>query len=199
LPFEAEPGLRERKKVRTRSAIQHHALRLFREQGYEATTVTQIVEAAEVSESTFFRYFGSKEAVVLEDDFDDDLFALFRAQPPELHPIQAMRRAVRAAFADITPAEMADAQQRAQLIFTVPELRAAIAGHIVGAMDQVAELLGQRMGRSGEDLSVRTLAGAVVGAMMAVTMSPGSGMVTDFVKRMDTALAQLEAALPNAR
>src|SRR5207237_10604602 len=69
LPLGAELGLRERKKVRTRGAIQHHALRLFREQGYEETTVSQIAEAAEVSESTFFRYFASKEATVLEDDF----------------------------------------------------------------------------------------------------------------------------------
>jgi len=80
--------------VRTRGAIQHHALRLFREQGYEETTVGQIAEAAEVSESTFFRYFASKEATVLEDDFDAALFELLRAQPPELSPIAAMRRAV---------------------------------------------------------------------------------------------------------
>lgn len=43
-----KPGLRERKKARTRASIQEHALRLFREQGYEATTVEQIAEAAEV-------------------------------------------------------------------------------------------------------------------------------------------------------
>jgi transcriptional regulator GlxA family with amidase domain len=56
----ARPGLRERKKTKTRAAIREHALRLFREQGYEATTVEQIAEAAEVSHSTFFRYFPTK-------------------------------------------------------------------------------------------------------------------------------------------
>lgn len=50
-------GLRERKKAKTKAAIQQHALRLFRQQGYQATTVEQIAEAAEVSPSTFFRYF----------------------------------------------------------------------------------------------------------------------------------------------
>ena len=64
------PGLWERKKARTRAAIREHAFRLFREQGYDATTVDQIAEAAEVSPSTFFRYFPTKEDVVLQDDME---------------------------------------------------------------------------------------------------------------------------------
>src|ERR1039458_4795736 len=63
-------GLRERKRARTRAEIQGHALRLFRQQGYEATTVHQIIEEAEVSESTFFRYFPTKAEVVLFDGMD---------------------------------------------------------------------------------------------------------------------------------
>ena len=51
----ARPGLRERKKAQTRAAIQAYALRLFREQGYDATTIEQIIDAADVSETTFFR------------------------------------------------------------------------------------------------------------------------------------------------
>ncbi|OYD67968.1 TetR family transcriptional regulator [Rhodococcus sp. OK302] len=63
-------GLRERKKAHTRASIQEHALRLFQERGYDATTVQQIIDACEISESTFFRYFPAKADVVLADDFD---------------------------------------------------------------------------------------------------------------------------------
>ena len=70
-------------------------MRLFRTQGYEATTVQQIIDEVEVSESTFFRYFPTKGHVVLTDDFDPIIVAAFQRQPPELTPIQALRRAFR--------------------------------------------------------------------------------------------------------
>src|SRR4051812_37350957 len=63
-------GLRERKKQQTREAIVREALRLFRKQGFEATTIADIAEAAEISPRTFFSYFDTKEAVVFHD-FDE--------------------------------------------------------------------------------------------------------------------------------
>ena len=67
-------GLRERKKAKTRAALREHAMRLFEEQGFAATTVEQIAEAAEVSPSTFFRYFATKEDAILVDDVDLSAF-----------------------------------------------------------------------------------------------------------------------------
>ena len=89
-----QPGLRERKKARTRAAIREHALRLFREQGYGATRVEQIAEAAEVSPATFYRYFPTKEDVVLQDDLDVLTLEALEAQPAGLSPLAAVRGAV---------------------------------------------------------------------------------------------------------
>jgi AcrR family transcriptional regulator len=97
-PDRPKPGLRERKKARTRAAIQEHALRLFRDRGYEATTVDEIAEAAEVSPSTFFRYFPTKEDVVLYDALDPIFFEVFAAQPSQLSTIGAFRAATREVF-----------------------------------------------------------------------------------------------------
>ena len=59
------PGLCERKKLATRRAIRRAALALFKSQGYAATTVEQIAQAADVAPMTVYRYFGTKEATVV--------------------------------------------------------------------------------------------------------------------------------------
>src|SRR5579863_5138463 len=118
------PGLRERKKARTRASLREHALRLFREQGYQATTVEQIAAAAEVSPSTFFRYFPTKEDLVLQDDMDTRLVEAFTRQPPGLAPIPAMRAALREAWISFTPEEWELIREGGRLSMQVPEIRA---------------------------------------------------------------------------
>src|SRR5215471_5723936 len=117
------PGLRERKKARTRAAIREHALRLFREQGYDATTVDQIAEAADVSPSTFFRYFPTKEDVVLQDDVDVLAIGSFHEQPADLSIVAAFRAAAKEALASLSEEDLATLRETSSLIFTVPELR----------------------------------------------------------------------------
>ncbi len=79
-------GAPSRKKAKTRAVIQRRALRLFHDQGYKATTVEQIAEAAEVSPSTFFRYFRTKEDVFLYDPFDPVLIEAVQLSRPTCPP-----------------------------------------------------------------------------------------------------------------
>ena len=189
-------GLRERKKAKTRAAIQRHALRLFREQGYEATTVEQIAAAAEVSPSTFFRYFPTKEDVVLYDAIDPLFITAFEAQPAELSPIQAMRGALQRVFASL-PAEELDRQwERGRFILAVPELRMRMLDQLVEAVQVTAELLAKRVGRRADDFVMRTYAGAVVGAVMSALLTGINDPAADLVALMDASLAYVEAGLP---
>jgi AcrR family transcriptional regulator len=185
--------LRERKKAKTRAAIQQHALRLFREQGYAATTVEQIAEAAEVSPSTFFRYFPAKEDVVLYDELDPLLVAAFEAQPPELSPIQAMRGALRAVFSGLSTEELAEVWERGRLVLAVPELRMRMLDQLVGAIQVAGDMLAKRMGRRADDLAVRAIAGAMIGALMSALLASMEDPQADFLALMDASLAYLEA------
>src|SRR5882762_11429779 len=86
-----QPGLRERKKVQTREAIRSAAYRLFAEQGYDATPVDQIAAAADVSPSTVFRYFPTKEDIVLTDEYDEPMADVLRGRPLDEQPLASVR------------------------------------------------------------------------------------------------------------
>jgi AcrR family transcriptional regulator len=191
------PGLRERKKARTRAAIQQHALRLFKEQGYAATTVEQIAAAVEVSPSTFFRYFPTKEDVVLYDDLDPFLIAAFAAQPPEVGPVDALRGALHAVFSSLSGAELEQQLERARLFILVPELRMRMLEQFYGTVQLLADLLAARVGRSADEIAVRSMAGALMGVLLAVIMDVGDESDTsDLIRRMDAGLVLLSAGLP---
>jgi AcrR family transcriptional regulator len=189
-------GLRERKKAKTRAAIQRHALRLFREQGYEATTVEQIADAAEVSPSTFFRYFPTKEDVVLFDAFDPLLITAFEAQPPEMTPLQAMRKAIDATYTKMSAEDLQEQWERGRLVLSVPALRQRSLDEILRTGQLFAEIVAKRMGLPVDDLRVRTLVGAIFGALMAASVAGAQDPDVDFHKVMDESLAYLEAGMP---
>jgi len=207
----AQAGLRERKKARTRASLREHALRLFREQGYHATTVEQIAAAAEVSPSTFFRYFPTKEDLVLQDDMDTRMVEAFARQPKDLAPIPAVRAALREAWTSFTPAEWAQIRESAKLSVHVPEVRARAMNEISRTMNVIAEALASRTGRAPDDFRIRVLAGAVMGVMMSVfipdkaeaesgdaaeAMMTSPALGPESVERVDEALALLEKGLP---
>jgi AcrR family transcriptional regulator len=160
-------GLRERKKLKTRQAIRREAFRLFDANGFAATTVEQIADAAEVSPSTFFRYFPSKESLLLADDLDPLVLEAFKAQPPELSPSQAIRRAYKDVLAHLSEEQLEFENTRQRLLFSIPELKAALYDEYYRTVSVMAEAIGHRIGRPADDFEVRVFVGAMVGAMMA--------------------------------
>ena len=196
----ASSGLRERKKARTRASLREHALRLFREQGYHATTVEQIAAAAEVSPSTFFRYFPTKEDLVLQDDMDTRLIAALEQQPPGLGAVAAARAAVRETLGSYAGADLETIRETTRLSMTVPEIRARAADEFGRAITTLAGAVAKRSGRDADDLAVRTAAGAIIGVVMSITMPWHDWSEADSFEntfgRIDEALALLEAGLP---
>jgi AcrR family transcriptional regulator len=91
------PTLQHRKRELVRDEIARAAWQLFDERGYEAATVDEIARAAGVSRRTFFRYFGSKEDVVVgtSDAFAEDFLAAFARRPKAEPPIVSIQRALR--------------------------------------------------------------------------------------------------------
>jgi AcrR family transcriptional regulator len=158
-------GLRELKKQRTRAAIQDAALRLITEQGYDATTCEQIAAAAEVSPATFFRYFPTKEDVVLQDDYDPLMAAAVAARPARERPFAAVRRALVETLGQLPEEEMATVQERTRLLLSVPALRARVNEQYDAARGALADALGPRMGLPSDDLAVQAVAAACAAAV----------------------------------
>jgi AcrR family transcriptional regulator len=189
-------GLRERKKLKTRRAIQDHALRLFTEQGYDATTVEQIAEAAEISPSTFFRYFPTKEDVVVTDEYDPIMAEVFRAQPPELSPVEAMRRMFRQVLEHAYASDRDMIIARLRLVLSVPALRArAFDTNLTYRI--FVELVSERVGRPRDDFEVQIFGQAVLGALEAVMIRwVENGAVEDLPGLVDRALEFVAAGCP---
>jgi AcrR family transcriptional regulator len=157
-------GLRERKKLKTRRAIRSAAFRLFAEQGYEATTVDQIAAQAEVSPSTFFRYFPTKEDLVISDDYDPLMETSFRARPKDEPLIESLRQAMTEPLRRILAAERDDVLLRMRLYREVPAIRARA---LVGQQESAAmmcRLLAERTGDSPDSLRLRAVVSAILAA-----------------------------------
>ena len=187
-------GLRERKKAKTRALIQEHALRLFREQGYDATSVEEIAEAAEVSPSTVFRYFPTKPDLVIYDDLDERMIEAFRAQPPELNALQALRASFRSGFGGLAGQEMAVQLERERLLRGVPELQSAMLGEFARTVGEIADLVAERAQRPANDDAVLALAGAVIGIAIAAWFAVDMDASPEqFLDRVDIGMALLES------
>jgi AcrR family transcriptional regulator len=164
------PGLRERKKARTREAIIDAALELFERQGFDATTVEDIAEAADVSPRTFFRYFDTKLDVVMARNVDDsdDIDDLIAALPADVGPLEAVHRVLRQKLAGQLAEGNDSVLREMRIVMSSPGLRAICVERFHEKLDDLAALFAARMGVDSGALQPYVLAGAVSATMLAV-------------------------------
>ena len=186
------PDWRERKKARTRLRLQEQALRLFGEHGYEATTVEQIAAAAGVSHMTFFRYFPTKEDVVLGDDYDPMLAEAIRARPRTEHPITRIHVAVRQGLVAIYAADREALLSRVQLILRTPALRARLWENQFATRKLFEQALG------GRGLRMRVLAAVSLAALTtALEQWAASDGARELPELIDEAFRVLRRDVPD--
>jgi AcrR family transcriptional regulator len=101
----ALPGRRERKKAATRQALSDAAMRLFLDRGFEAVTVREIADVADVSTTTLMKHFSTKEALVFDRDeeIERSLVATVTDRPPRTSVLAALRSYMRARVARVVP------------------------------------------------------------------------------------------------
>jgi AcrR family transcriptional regulator len=195
------PGLRERKKLETRLALARAAMRLFEERGYSATSIDDIAAAANVSRRTFFRYFASKDEVLIVDPGGklEALHIALAEGPSEESTIEALRRGIRALATAYYDPELVRAEAR--LSDLEPTMAAAALAYQVRWEEALAqEVAADLRVDIDSDPRPRIVAHAVVAilrAAVATWLAAGAvGDPADEVARtFDRSVPALEAVL----
>lgn len=154
--------MRERKRKSIRARMEEAALHLFIEKGFTSTTVDEVAAHADVSRSTFFRYFGSKEAILFfrVEEFGDLLYNFILERPAEEPPLQAFEEGlVQLVQATDPTQDRPISEQRQKLFDSDPKLLARARELTHGWTMRLAEALAKREG--GEVLSRHRLASAM--------------------------------------
>lgn len=192
-------GLRERKKIKTREAIRGATYALIEAQGYDATTIDQIADRAEVSPSTVFRYFPTKEDIVLTDEFDAVILEEIRQRPAREPWPDTIRYVLRRAVQVGMEEDPAVSRLRTRLMVQVPAVRSrmmesmSVTGHLL------CRAVAERTGRDPGDLEVRVYAMSLIGGLMETTMYWAEhGHQEDLRDLIDRTLDVLEHGLPGA-
>ncbi len=193
-------GLRERKRERTRAALADAALDLFLERGYEATTIADIAERADVSPRTFFAHHASKEHVAFcaDDSRLEDLETHLSERPAGEPTLDALRRWIVLLIdgehmaSPTAPRELA----RRRLIEATPAL-AAHAQQVRARFEQVLRTsVATDLGDPPDALRPRLVAAAALAVLESVQAPDGGPLdATAALSRVDEALGFLRGGL----
>ncbi|RDI51644.1 TetR/AcrR family transcriptional regulator [Nocardia mexicana] len=161
----AQPGLRERKKLQTRRRIVEVALELCDANGFEATTVEQIAEAADVSPRTVNRYFESKEDIVVApiEDWGNALAEQLRRQPVIGNELQSLFDAYLAMMDSVItndePISFRWFEQTHRIIRVSPTVRAHSLEFVDNKLRATGPVLAERLGTTPDAMQVRMISG----------------------------------------
>jgi AcrR family transcriptional regulator len=162
------PGLRERKKERTRAQIIETAIDLFLKNGYEQTTLDDVLGAVEVSRRTFFRYFESKEDLLIAwmDQLIEVACDAVRARPPSEPPLVAIRSAIRDTLGRLYEGNLPRFVAVQRFVAKTPPVRARQSERLGHCAEAICEPLAARMNLDPQrDLAPRVLANCAIAIM----------------------------------
>src|SRR5262249_28528159 len=186
--------LRERRRSRTRLMIQAEAFRLFAEKGYAETTIEEIADAAAISPRTFFRYFPTKEDVVIWDEYDPLALELLEARPAEEPLIESFLAVIRETLGGLYRHDPERLLLRVRLAATVPEVRARFLDEQTHGMQALGELLAAKRGAPVDELTLRVAGSVLLSTIsVAVDVWQSGGGKADLLELFDAATDALGA------
>ncbi|MFF3614351.1 TetR/AcrR family transcriptional regulator [Streptomyces sp. NPDC002580] len=195
---EPQPGLRERKKIKTRTAIREATYRLIEEQGYDTTTIEQIAEAAEVSPSTVFRYFPTKEDIVLTDEYDERLEQELRERPDDEPWFESLRHVLKKAIGIGSTEDPQVSRLRTRLMVEVPAVRSRMMESMSVTGRLLSRAIAERSGLDPDSLEVRVFAMSLIGGLMETSLYwAETGQRGDFAELVERTVNVLEHGLPS--
>jgi AcrR family transcriptional regulator len=182
--------------------IQTEALRLFTEQGYAQTTVEEIADAAAISPRTFFRYFPTKEDVVLWDEYDPQIGELLAARPEEEPVAESFRAIIRETLGGLLRRDPDELLTRVRLLSSVPELRSRFlemqASWLSSSEGQSSELAATLARRHSvpDDRQLRVTLGALSAAVtIAIDEWQRDGGKSDLLSLFDQTVDALATGI----
>jgi AcrR family transcriptional regulator len=191
----AQPGLRERKKQRTRETIARVAVELFSERGYHATTLADIADAADVSTRTIFSYFSSKEDILFSDfpELKQALAQALAERPSSKDALETVREFVlSAAHLEKGPLH----GQRAAIIESDETLRSHKRARLAEIEEVVAGAIAQDLDAADDDLRPRLVAASLIAAFEALDdRSQSAATLKDAAKVVDPVITFLRGGL----
>jgi AcrR family transcriptional regulator len=193
---EKPEGLRGRRRAAAIKRIQEVALDLFDERGFEHVTIEEIAEAADVSPSSVYRYLGTKEGIVLYDEFDFRLIEAVEAELRSHPPVEAVRRALASVMAAFFGRDEELARRKLRYALENPHLHAAMTQQVDQLSQLVADALARASGRAAGELDIQVIASTLVWALTtAARIWHAEGYTRPLQPLLEEALAVVEHGL----